>query len=52
MINKQSENDHFNVLCVILEVMSGNLQNKVVKQLKQTNFGHLSITKFDTLMHI
>ena len=33
VINKQSDNKH-------LKVMSGNLQNIGVKQLKQTKFGH------------
>ena len=26
VINKQSENDHYQALCVIFQVMSGNLQ--------------------------
>ena len=51
VINKQSENDHVKALCVIFEVMSGNLQNIGVKQLKQTKFGHLSTPKFDTRVH-
>ena len=34
VINKQSEDNHFKVLCVIFEVMGGNLQNMEVKQLK------------------
>ena len=51
VINKQTENDHFKVLCVIFEVMSGNLQNIEVKQLNQTEFGHLSTPKFDTRVH-
>mgnify|MGYP001797884716 CR=1 FL=1 len=50
-INKQSEDDHFKVLCVIFEVMSGNLQNIEVKQLNQTEFGHLFTPKFDTRLH-
>ena len=40
VINKQSEDKHFKVLSVIFEVMSVNLQNIGVKQLKQTKFGH------------
>ena len=40
VINKQSEDKHFKVLSVIFEVMSGNLRNIGVKQLKQTKFGH------------
>ena len=51
VINKQSENDHFKVLCVIFEVMSGNLQNIEVKQLKKDQFEHLSTPKFDTRVH-
>ena len=51
VINKQSENDHVKVLCVIFEVMSGNLQNTGVKQLKQTMFGHLSNPKFNTRVY-
>ena len=51
VINKQSEDNHFKVLCVIFEVMSGNLQNIEVKQLIQTKFGHLSTPKFDTRVH-
>ena len=52
MINKQSENDHFKVLCFIFEVMSCNLQNIGVKQLKQIKSGHLSTPKFDTRVHL
>ena len=52
VINKQSENDHFKVLCLILEVMSCNLQNIGVKQLKQIKSGHLSTPKFDTQVHL
>ena len=51
VINKQSENDHFKVLCMILEVMSGNLQNIEVKQLKKDQFEHLSTPKFDMRVH-
>ena len=51
VINKQSENDHFKVLCVISEVMSGNLQNIEVKQLKKDQFEHLSTPKFDMRVH-
>ena len=40
VINKQSEDNHFKVLCVIFEVKNGNLQNTGVKQIKQTKFGH------------
>ena len=40
VINKQSEDKLFKVLSVIFEVMSGNLQIGVKKQLKQTKFGH------------
>ena len=40
VINKQSEDNHFKVLCVIFEVKNGNLQNIGVKQIKQTKFGH------------
>ena len=40
VINKQSEKRSLQGLCVILEVMIGNLQNVGVKQLKQTKFGH------------
>ena len=36
VIGKQSENNHFKVLCVKVDVMSGNLQNIGVKQLKPT----------------
>ena len=42
VINKQTEDDHFKFLCGIFEVMGGNLQNIEVKQLNQTEFGHLS----------
>ena len=52
MINKQPEKYNFKVLCVIFEVMSGNLQNIGVKQLKQTKFGHFSTPKLDTLEHV
>ena len=51
-INKQLEDDHFKVLCVILEVMSCNLQNIGVKQLKQTKFGYMSTQKFYTWVHL
>ena len=51
MINKQSENDHVKVLCVIFEVTSGNLQNTGVKKLKQTMFGHLPNPKFNTRVY-
>ena len=51
VINKQTEDDHFKVLCVIFEVMGGNLQNLEVKQLNQTEFGHLSTPKFDTRLN-
>ena len=51
VINKQTEDDHFKVLCVIFEVMGVNLQNIEVKQLSQTEFGHLSTPKFDTRVH-
>ena len=40
VINKQSEDDHFKVLCVIFKIMGGNQQNIEVKQLNQTKFGH------------
>ena len=52
VIKKQSENNNCKVLCVLLEVMNGSLQNKVVYQLKQTNFGHLSTPKFDTQVNL
>ena len=51
VINKQTEDDHFKVLCVIFEVMGGNLQNIEVKQLNQTEFGNLFTPKFDTRLH-
>ena len=51
VINKQTEDDHFKVLCVIFEVMGGNLQKIEVKQLNQTEFGHLSTPKFNTRVH-
>ena len=51
VINKQAEDNHFKVLCVIFEVMGGNLQKIEVIQLNQTEFGHLSIPKFDTRVH-
>mgnify|MGYP001804420726 CR=1 FL=1 len=40
VINKQLEDKNFKVLSVMFEVMSGNLQNIGVKQLKLTKFGH------------
>ena len=43
----QPENDHSKILRATFEVMSGNLQNIGVKQLKQTKFGHLSTPMFD-----
>ena len=48
VINKQTDDDHFKVLCVIFEVMGGNLQNIEVNQ---TKFGYLAIPKFDTQVH-
>ena len=51
VINKQSEDKLFKVLSVIFEVMSGNLQNIWVKQLKQTKFGHYSTPEFNTPVH-
>ena len=51
VINKQTEDDHFKVLCVIFEVMGGNLQNIEIKQLNQTEFDHLFTPKFDTRLH-
>ena len=48
VINKQTEDDHFKVLCVIFEVIGGNLQNIEVNQ---TKLGYLAIPKFDTQMH-
>ena len=51
-INKQLEDDHFKVLCVILEVMSFNLQKVGVKQLKQTKFGYFSTPKFYTRVQL
>ena len=51
VINKQSENDHFKVLCFILEVMSCNLQNIGVKRLKQIKCEHLSTPKSDAQVH-
>ena len=51
VINKQTEDDHFKVLCVIFEVMGGNLQNIEVKQLNQMEFNHLFTSKFDRRLH-
>ena len=51
VINKQTEDNHFKVLCVIFEVMGGNQQSIEVKQPNQTKFGHLSTPKFDTRVH-
>ena len=51
VINKQTEDDHFKVLCLIFGVMGGNLQNIEVKQFDQTEYGHLLTQKFDTRLH-
>ena len=49
--NKQTEDNHFKILCVIFEVTGGNLKKLEVKQLNQMEFGHLSSPKFDTRVH-